>query len=173
MRIIGFDPANYKNLGWSSIETEENNGKITNIKVESGTFIFKEEGQDCLLPMHKKISSLITKVKPDVVTFEYTPFGKSFVAGQISQGIGVMILACQQKKVDMKKMSPSHVKKVITGDSKAKKSKMIKCTNHLMEEWGYKNYKFDSHHACDAAANCFCHLADLGLIIIGEIDVQR
>lgn len=170
MRIIGFDPANYKNLGWSLVETQEKNGKTDKISVNSGTFIFTEDGYECLLPMHKKISALISKHKPDVVIFEYTPFGKMFVAGQISQGVGVLLLSCLQKGIEVKKTSPSHVKKVISGNSKATKVQMIKATKKIMSEWGFNGYEFDSHHACDATASCFCLLADKEIITISETE---
>ena len=165
MKIIGFDPASYRNLGWSiCITTGKENLRLNCI---SGTFVMpknkKGKEYEALWPMHLAVDGLLEKQKPDMVIIEKTSsFAGGFITGQVSQGIGVLLSCCVKHGVEVVFVYPSHVKKVMTGKGKATKTQMKDATKDLLSRYCNEPVTFDSAHACDATSNILCWLIDSG-----------
>lgn len=163
MKIIGFDPANYRNLGWSRcIVTGKSDLRIQCI---SGTFVMpktkKGMGHESLWPMFIAIDGFLESEKPDLVVIEHTSsFSGGYVTGQISHGIGVLLVCCVKHGVEIAFVYPSHVKKVVSGNGRASKTEIKKATKELLHQYCKEPVIFDSQHACDATANILCWLID-------------
>lgn len=163
MKIIGFDPANYRNLGWSIFNLTGKREKCLNCV--TGTFVMPKPLQgkehESLWPMFISVDDFLEKQKPKLVVIENTSsFSGGFVTGQISQGVGVLLACCVKQKIEVAFVYPSHVKKVITGNGKATKSQMKNATKELLSQYCKEPVTFDSSHACDATSNVLCWLID-------------
>lgn len=173
-KIAAFDPASYRNMGWSVMNVTEKNQKISKIDVVAGTFTMPKVDQpwQMLWPLFTIVDQFYEKQKPDLVIIEKTSsFAGGFITGQVSNTIGVILACCGKYNIPVQFVYPSHVKKVITGKGKATKTQMKKAvTTQLSEITGVaqKDLKFDSEHAYDAVANILCFLIDEGFLEIGE-----
>lgn len=162
MRIIGFDPASTRNLGWSVVEI--NNKEISCV---AGTFVIPtvDDKWKAYWPMFIMVDDLLSQDNVDTVIVEQTSaFSGGFVTGQVSHCLGVIFAACGKNDTNVNSVYPTHVKKVITDNGRAKKAEMKKHTKKILENLGVKDTKFDSPHAYDAAANILCWLFDKKII---------
>lgn len=166
MKILGFDPASTKNLGWASIEFDKTakDNRILNIDCNTHVLATVAEQWMCLWPLQQFVETLLQQ-KPDLVIIEKTSaFKASFITSNLGNSIGAILAACGKYGVDVKFVYPTHVKKVITGKGKATKSVMKKYVKDLVAQFYGTEVKFTSEHDCDACANLFCWLFDEGII---------
>jgi len=162
MRIIGFDPASTRNLGWSLVEISGEN-----FSCSAGTFVIPtvDVKWKAYWPMLMVVDEFIAQEDPNVVIVEQTSaFSGGFVTGQVSHCLGVIFAACGKNGVDVGSVYPTHVKKVITDKGRATKSEMKKHTQDWLKSLGVEDVKFDSPHAYDAVANILCWLCDKSMI---------
>ena len=153
-RILGFDPASYRNLGWSSVEK-------TNI--QSGTIIFQdvEEPWHVLWPLFEEVNDLISAIQPQFAIIEKTSsFSGGFVTGQVSNCMGVILCCCRKNQLPVHFVYPTHVKKVVANNGRATKSQLRKELKKMWYNFLKKELKFDSDHACDALANITAWILD-------------
>lgn len=155
MIILSFDPASFKNLGWSVLNTDTNT-------LSSGTIVFNDVGKDnpsaVLYPVWLIADGYIESYCPKKLIIEKTSsFSGGFVTGQVSMVSGVILAAAGRHSIPVEFVYPTHVKKIITGNGKATKALMKKAIEARL-----KNYtvigKPDSDHAFDAIANIFSYL---------------
>lgn len=183
-RIVGFDPASFRNLGWSIVDfkvlpNEEANEEDSDIaendakhlkldlQFKSGTLVIPDLEFRCLLLWHifSYIDNFLTKYKPDIVVIEQTnSFRGGFITGQVSECIGSILAACGRQNMKVVYVSPSHVKKVITGNGRATKSQMKHSVKQKVFDMSGESIKFDSEHSCDATANVLCWLLENKII---------
>ncbi len=170
-RIVGFDPASKRNLGWAVVEVPnivtDDGPKLTCF---AGTFVMPDcqDVSEVQWPLFTAVDTLLQHQEPDVVivekTSQFSARRASFITGQVSHCMGTIFAACGKNEIEVKYVSPTHVKKVISEDGRATKSKMKKSTKSLLDKFGVLDVKFDSEHAYDAAASVLCYLMDNKII---------
>lgn len=167
-KVIGFDPASVKNLGWSLIEIQDGETDSLQLNCTSGTVVLSGMDGDywkALWPIFLAVDHLMTVNSPDMVVIEKTSsFAGGFITGQVSACIGVILACCGKHELSVGFVYPTHVKKIITGDGRATKSQMKKGVTKILNRLGTSETKFDSPHAVDAVANVLCWLKENHLI---------
>lgn len=169
-RFVSFDPASLRNLGWSIVTyTENDQGKFQTMKCACGTFTLKKaelvQRHLVLWTTFVLVDAFLERSKPDLVIIEQTSsFRGSFVTGQISQCMGVLMAACGKHEVQTAFVYPSSVKKKVTGNGRATKTIMKKNVTSIMADLTGETLKFDSEHSVDATANIICWLIQQGAI---------
>lgn len=176
-KIAAFDPASYRNLGWSVMDVKETKSKgIEKLDVAAGTFVMPKVDQpwQMLWPLFTVVEQFFENKKPDLVIIEKTSsFAGGFITGQVSNCIGVILACCGKFSIPVTFVYPSHVKKVIVGKGKATKTEIKKAVAQTLAEVtgaDEKQIKFDSEHAYDAVANILCFMIDEGFLETGEND---
>lgn len=160
MRILSFDPASVRNLGWAFINLDQ-----PTMTSDCGTAVLTgwEEPWEALWPLFNVVNDLIEKIKPDNIIVEKTSsFSGGFVTGQVSNCMGVILACLGKHKFQSNQVHfvyPTHVKKVVTGNGKAKKAEIKKNVIAFLDEH-QQMLKFTSEHDCDAIANIICWLKD-------------
>ena len=73
MKIIGFDPASYRNLGWAICTYSKKQQKVQ-LSCINGTFVMPKSKKDyeALWPMYLAVDGLLEEQKPDLVVIEKT-----------------------------------------------------------------------------------------------------
>ena len=167
MKILSFDPASFRNLGYAFILFDS---ELTNkLSIQAGTLIvdnMQEPWRSCF-PVYNFAKMLLLKVQPDLVILEKTSsFRGGFVSGQVSACLGSLYVSIgEYKNTDIEFVYPTHVKKVITGKGKATKTEMKRSVNQLIEKHTGQSMKLDSDHAYDAVGNIICWLTDSGYLV--------
>lgn len=162
MKYCSLDPASVRNLGWSVVEAELIEGKITSMECKTGTFILPEVEKrwQVLGPISENISHLFEENKPDLVILEQTgAFSGGFITNQVSQCIGAILIICLQTNIPVEFTYPTHVKKVLTGKGKATKVQIRKGITTALDRFNI-TLKYDSEHASDALGNIISFLID-------------
>ncbi len=166
--IIGFDPASTRNIGWSSFTLSKKPSKTAKISEwAGGTFVMPitDEKWHVLWPMYLVLDEFLGEQDPHLVVVEKTSsFAGGFITGQVSQCMGVLLAVCGKYKIPVEFVFPTSVKKLVTGDGRAKKSKVKKATKKLLTDAGVEEIKFHSDHTADAAASVFYWLIKTGVI---------
>lgn len=170
IKMLSLDPASTKNLGWSviTLEFDEESGELNTLDGLAGTFVFPttEEYWQVLWPMFCTIDNFFQEQQPDIVIVEKTSsFSGSFITGQVSNCMGVILACCGRHDLDTFFVFPTHVKKVISGKGKATKTMMKKSVQKILGSFGLDEVKFDSEHACDATANILTYVFDEGILL--------
>jgi len=173
-KVLSFDPASVRNLGWSLVEVDEVDKDVCQeFRCEAGTIVLPKvtEPWEALWPMFVSVDTTLLAQKPELIIIEKTSsFAGGFVTGQVSNCIGVILACCGKHELPVSFVYPSHVKKVVTGNGRATKSQMKKRVQQLVSDLsGGKIIKFDSEHACDATANILCWLIENEMIEEEEV----
>ncbi len=171
-KVLSFDPASVRNLGWSLVEVESKKDVCQEFRCESGTVVLSKvsEPWEAMWPIFVSVDTILSTRKPDLIIIEKTSsFAGGFVTGQVSNCTGVILACCGKYELPVSFVYPSHVKKVVTGNGRATKSQMKKKVQQYMSDLGGKAIKFDSEHACDATANILCWLIENDMIEEGEV----
>jgi len=146
-KILSLDPASLKNLGIAILEIKKNNIKI----IDHFTHVFKsnlENKEQRLVETKKIITKLIKKHNINQVLMELSlGFGKAFVRSQIIEITGVIKLVACEKKVNVKEIAPTRIKKLVTGSGKSKKTEMKKS---IMERFNINKKDTGTEHEVDA-----------------------
>lgn len=167
--IVSFDPASSRNLGWAlaNISTDLKE-KTTKLSIAAGTFVLPSQADSWrnLGNIRLLTDDFLQKQEPDLVVVEKTSsFAAGFITGQVSQCMGSILASCCLHCDTVEFVLPSHVKKVVSGNGRAKKNEMKKAVLTILQSLGIENAKFDSEHAYDAIANIFCYLIDAGKLV--------
>jgi len=132
MIIIGIDPGSVI-VGYSIIKKERGQEPRL-IVIDFGCIItdkFLTTGER-LKKIHKEITKLIEKHKPDIMSIENLFFFKNLkTVMPVSQTKGVILLAAAEKKLQVYEFTPLQVKMTIAGYGRAEKKQikeMIKKT---------------------------------------------
>jgi crossover junction endodeoxyribonuclease RuvC len=108
--------------------------------------------------LYDGLASMILKHKPVALALERSMgAGLMFVRNNLSETVGVAKLCCHDSGTKVYEVSPSHLKKIITGHGSAKK-KSVKA--NIAATFGLA--KSGVEHECDAAACALVMLVDLG-----------
>ncbi len=173
-KIVGFDPASERNIGWASFIITEKKHGIQKFEACGGTFVIPKvkERWQALWPMFVVVDTFLGDQAPDLVVVEETSSfsgGNRFVRGQVSKCLGLIQAACGKHGVVVGSVYPSSIKKCVTGNGRASKKVVEKCTKKALAELCGEEIEFDSQHAYDAAAAILCWLIKQNSIEI-EID---
>ena len=162
MRIISFDPASQRNLGWSIVEYNPEQNRIS--AVSADTFVMKSYNDiwQVYWPMFSKVDRFLRKEKPDLVIVEKTSSFSSpkaqFIGGQVSHCIGCIFAACGKNKLNVEFVYPSSVKLLVAGYGKATKVQIRKSVQKFIQDLTGEEVKYSSEHAYDAVANILFYL---------------
>lgn len=154
-------------MGWSCATVDNDS-----FQFQSGTFVTTikpgTEPWTALWSIFDFADQLIQKYKPNQVVLEKTSgFRASFITGQVSHCMGAILSACgkfNDKSEFVEFVYPTHVKKVVAEDGRAKKPKMKKAALDWMKHLNQNIVKFDSEHSADATANILCYLIEHNLV---------
>jgi len=165
MRILAFDPASLRNLGWCFIETKEIKGVVEDLRCVAGTFVapLVDETWKVLYPMSIAVKGLFNENKPDIVIVEKTSnFAGGFITGQVSNCLGMIYTVCGEFELKLEFVYPSRCKKLVTGNGRAKKGQIKKSVRTILEKFGIQreDSNYGSEHAFDATATALAWLID-------------
>jgi crossover junction endodeoxyribonuclease RuvC len=171
MLILGIDPGT-ATTGYGFLTVK---GKSTTVEnwglIETDKNGFKENR---LEKIYKETSDLLKLYKPDVFVMEKIFFATNAkTAIAVGQAQGVLLLAASKGKVRVEEYAPGTIKKMITGDGRAKKNEIQKAVrrilgNHIKSE-AHKKTHFDN--AADALAVALTHAMKLNGSEGGEKNV--
>jgi len=157
-RILGFDPASTRNLGWSVVILNKKPSVTAKIQdCECGTIVApafdSDERWRGLWPLFEGTEALIKATKPHIVIIEKTSnFKGGFITGQVSQCIGAILVCCGKYELCVESVFPTSVKKVVAGHGRADKNQVSESVEKWLKPFG-KSVKSSSEHAIDATAN--------------------
>lgn len=121
MRILGIDPG-LATTGFAVLDVD---AKVHSKKLITVGVIrtpAKLPLGERLKEIYEDISSLLAEYKPKFCSIEQLFFSKNVTTGiQVAHARGVAILALQKAKVKIHELTPSAMKKALTGDGKADK----------------------------------------------------
>jgi len=160
MKILAFDPASFRNLGWAQVTVTENG--INSFVAD--TFVTPDihDVWQAYWHIYKFVDALIDKEKPDVVVVEKTSSfstkNSSFIGGQVSQCMGVIFAVCGHYKTKVEFALPTSVKITVSGHGKATMTQIRKSVQHFVNELTEEKPKYSSEHAYDSVANILYYL---------------
>lgn len=148
MLILGIDPG-YRNVGIAVID---HTFKI----IESRQLKTLSDNVDgCLVEIFEAISDAVTKHKIDIAVIEEPAFTKFHQnANPVLQAMGVIKLAIELQKIPQVVVSPSTVKKTVTGKGTADKNDVIRAVTKFTG----LELKAALNHQADAIAIAISHL---------------
>jgi len=134
MVILGIDPGTVR-LGYGVILKEKNQL----IYLKSGLLNFPSQPlNQRLLAIEKAFKKLLKETKPNLVGLEKIYFVKNKKTGlAIAQSLGVLLTAILEKQIPFIEMTPSEIKKTISGYGQTDKkgvAKMVGFFLHLKKE---------------------------------------
>lgn len=118
MKILGIDPG-LAIVGFGQINTETESLKLIRYGVIRTAKECPESSR--LVTIFTEIDKVIREVNPDLVAIEKLFFYQMANTIAIAQARGVVLLALCQNNIPFIELTPSEVKKEITGNGKAKK----------------------------------------------------
>lgn len=157
MLILGFDPGT-ATTGYGLIEHDASQTKVLEWGlIETDKSLPK---QIRLKQIYKKSLQILKEKKPDVFVMEKVFFATNAkTAIAVGQAQGVMLLAASSIKVEVVEYAPGTIKKVITGDGRAKKKDIQKYVRKMLgarvKSAAHKKTHFDN--AADALAIALTH----------------
>ncbi|MDP3994971.1 MAG: crossover junction endodeoxyribonuclease RuvC [bacterium] len=162
MRILGIDPGTATSgygvidvnkeiidvVGWGLIETDK-----------TGTTANRLEA------IYKATGAIIKKFSPDIFVIEKIFFATNAkTAIAVGQAQGVMMLTASKAKLKVAEYAPGTIKKMVTGDGRAKKKDIQKSVRKILGNKVRSKSKKKTHfdNAADALAVALCHYYKLG-----------
>lgn len=125
MRVLGIDPG-LSITGYGCVELVD--GEIEPKLIEGGVLRLKARTSMAfrLAQLHDDLGELLDQLKPDLMVVEQLFSHYKHVRTSILMGHarGVILLAAQQKGVELDEIMPTEVKKAITGHGHATKAQM-------------------------------------------------
>jgi len=157
MLILGIDPGT-ATTGFGLVNLNGKGNEVVDWGlIETDKKLLKETRLDFIF---EETLNLINKHKPDVFVFEKIFFAtnaKTVIA--VGQAQGVMLLAASKTKVKVEEYAPGTVKKMITGNGRAKKKEVQiavrKILGNRVKSEAHKKTHFDN--AADALAVALTH----------------
>ena len=130
MRILGIDPG-FAIVGWGVIEYESSHFRVLgygSIQTPAGMKL-----EDRLLAIYKELSEIIDKFSPEVMAVEDLFFNTNLKTGiKVAQARGVILLAAEQKGIEIAEYTPLQVKQAVTGYGRAEKKQVITMVTMLL-----------------------------------------
>lgn len=155
MKIVSFDPASFRNLGWAIVEDTEDGMSFV-----ADTFVCPEihDVWQAYWPIFQFVDKFISETAPDIVIVENTKAFRassgSFVTGQVSHCLGVIYVVCGKYNIPVEFVLPTSVKMGVAGHGKASKSQIKKAVQEFAHQLtGKSNVKYSSEHAYDSVSN--------------------
>jgi len=125
MRILGIDPG-LRLTGYGLVEITP--GKIEPRLIEGGVLRLITSGtiEERLGRLHQEVAELIDELRPDRMAIEklYAHYKHPRTAILMAHARGVILLAANQKKLEVSNLPATEVKKAITGYGHASKTQM-------------------------------------------------
>ncbi|PIU16564.1 crossover junction endodeoxyribonuclease RuvC [bacterium (Candidatus Gribaldobacteria) CG08_land_8_20_14_0_20_39_15] len=130
MVILGIDPGT-ATIGFGVIKKTKNILKFIDCGII--TTSPKQSTGERLTNLHKNISSLIRRLKPDFLVVEKLYFFKNLkTALPVSEARGVILLAASQQKVKVIELTPLQIKIGICGYGRADKKQIQKMVKEIL-----------------------------------------
>lgn len=124
MRILGIDPG-LATTGFAILDVAKGKKKLLTVGVIRT--LPRVPFAQRLLEIYKDFRGLLAEYKPDISSIEQIFFSKATnTAIPVAQARGVIILALQEAKVEIREYTPSGMKRALTGDGKADKKSIQK-----------------------------------------------
>ncbi len=143
MTILGIDPGSHR-IGYGIIKKEKGL-KLLDFGVIG---IDRKKSNSQILENAQKLSQLIKKYQPDLVSIEKIYFSKNVKTGiEVAQTRGALILEISKCGLTIKEYSPSEIKLSVTGYGLADKKAVIKMVALTL------GIKDNSLKGCDDAAD--------------------
>lgn len=166
MLILGIDPGT-ATTGYGLVEQNGEGTKV--IKwglIETNKDGFKENRLEFI---HKETLNILNKYSPDLFVMEKIFFSNNAkTAIAVGQAQGVMLLAASHAKVRVVEYAPGTIKKMITGNGRAKKKEVQtairKLLGNAVKSAAHKKTHFDN--AADALAIAMTHILKGGEVIV-------
>ncbi len=134
MIIIGFDPG-LADTGYGVIEVH--GSRFTCLEYGSIKTLARTTLSSRLVIIHKKVSQLLKKYKPDRIAIEQLFFSKNVkTAMAVGQARGVLLLAIEQVNLSAIEFTPNQVKQAVSAYGSAPKEqiqRMVKIILNLKE----------------------------------------
>lgn len=162
MLILGFDPGT-ATTGFGLVEmTDDHESKVLDWGlIETDKNTLKEQRLEFI---YTETLALLNKYSPDLFVMEKIFFAtnaKTVIA--VGQAQGVMLLAASKAKVTVAEYAPGTIKKMITGDGRAKKKDVQmairKILGNRVKSKAHKKTHFDNE--ADALAIALTHVFTL------------
>jgi crossover junction endodeoxyribonuclease RuvC len=151
MIILGIDPGTVI-MGHGIIEIAGSTIRL--IEMDVLKMNSKQDAYERLEQIHRHVSLIIKKFKPDTFAIEAPFFGKNVQSMlKLGRAQGVAIAAAMQHSVSVTEYSPKKVKQSITGNGNANKEQVMQMLERIV------NFKNESKYfdATDALAVAVCH----------------
>jgi crossover junction endodeoxyribonuclease RuvC len=114
-----------------------------------------EAAQERLRRIHRELTALIEKYKPNTVAVERLFFGENTkTAMAVGQARGIVLLAAAQEKIALSEYTPLEVKLALTGYGKAEKKQIQQMVRILLKLPDIPK----PDDAADALAVAICHI---------------
>ena len=140
--IVGFGIVNYKNTKFELLSY----GAVT---TEAHT-----DFPDRLIRIYEGVDSLIKKYRPDQIAIERLYFNtNTTTAIDVAQARGVIVLAAQNKGLEVNEYTPLQVKQSVTGYGRAEKRQVMEMVKSLLR----LNEVPKPDDTADALALAVCH----------------
>ena len=157
MRILGIDPGT-ATTGWGLIKV---NGEQCTVDSWGLIETNKDSSvENRLEKIYKETLAILKKLTPDVFVYEKIFFAtnaKTVIA--VGQAQGVMLLAAARSKLPVTSYAPGTIKKLITGNGRAKKKEVQQAIRRILgnqvKSKAHKKTHFDN--AADALAIALTH----------------
>jgi len=156
MLILGIDPGT-ATVGYGMIEV---NGKKELDLLDFGWIKTKKESkaEARLDIIYKEMRILIRTHKPDVLAIERLFFFRNQkTAMQVSQAVGVIMLAAAKHKTKIVEYAPAQIKLRISGNGRSDKDAMKKAVRGILPIRSPKKKKTHFDDVADALAVAICH----------------
>ncbi len=151
MRVLGIDPG----LALTGYGLVEGNGSLTLLEMGSITTPSTLPLPERLKILHRELSALLQRLRPDAVAVEELFFGKNIrTAIAVGQARGVAILAVAQAGIPLHEYTPLQVKEALTGYGRADKQQIQRMVCFLL---GLSSPP-QPDDVADAVAVAICHL---------------
>jgi len=151
MIILGIDPG-YAIVGYGVVEYK--NPRFTTLDYGVLTTEAHTKSEKRLELLYQGMNTLIETYRPDHMAIEELFFNTNITTGiQVAQARGVLLLAGQQKGIDIFEYTPLQVKQSVVGYGRAEKSQVIAMVMSIL---GIKN-RIKPDDAADALAIAVCH----------------
>jgi len=158
MLILGIDPGT-ATTGYGIVESKiEGETEVINWGlIETDKNGFKEKRLELI---YKETLNLIKNISPDLFVMEKIFFATNAkTAIAVGQAQGVMLLAASKMNIKVVEYAPGTIKKVITGNGRAKKKDIQKAIRKILgnrvKSKAHKKTHFDN--AADALAIALTH----------------
>ncbi len=130
MRILGIDPG-YAIVGYGVIEY--NLGKFCVLGCGAITTEADKPFPERLKSIYCDLNFIIDKYKPDALSIERLYFNtNTTTAIDVAQARGVIVLAAEEKGVEINEYTPLQVKQAVTGYGRAEKRQVMEMVKSLL-----------------------------------------